>query len=70
MTETQDTCRKCGAKLTFGYDYCLSCETKFIKLKEEIKIYQKERGAPSNAYDWYVRSAKDNDEVNIGTMHV
>ncbi len=41
-----------------------------MKLKEAIEIYQREKGAPSNAYDWYRRSAKDNGEVYIGNISI
>ena len=41
-----------------------------MKLKEAIEIYKKEKGAPSKAYDWYRRSAKDHGEVNIGTTDI
>lgn len=41
-----------------------------MKLKEAIKIYKKEKGAPNNAYDWYRRSAKESGQVSIGNKHL
>ncbi|MFX0032591.1 MAG: zinc ribbon domain-containing protein [Promethearchaeota archaeon] len=32
MAEIKYKCRKCGAKLSPGYDFCLSCGTKFSEL--------------------------------------
>lgn len=38
MAEIQDKCQKCGAKVNPGYDFCLSCGTKFSELPPIKKI--------------------------------
>jgi hypothetical protein len=38
MAEIQDKCKKCRAKVTTGYDFCLSCGTKFSELPPVTKI--------------------------------
>ncbi len=32
IVEVKDKCRKCGAKVSPGYDFCLSCGTKFSEI--------------------------------------
>ena len=32
MTEIRDICQRCGAKVSPGYDFCLSCGMKFSEL--------------------------------------
>ena len=41
-----------------------------MKLKEAIEIYKKMKRAPSNAYDWYRRSAKSYGKVSIGRKEI
>ena len=41
-----------------------------MKLKEAVEIFKEEKGAPSNVYDWYRRSAKYNGKVSIGNKQL
>jgi len=38
MAEIKDKCQRCGAKVSPGYDFCLSCGMKFTELPPITKI--------------------------------
>ena len=41
ITEVKDKCGKCGAKISPGYDFCLSCGTKFSEIPPTTKKRKK-----------------------------
>ncbi|UCC18924.1 MAG: zinc ribbon domain-containing protein [Promethearchaeota archaeon] len=38
VSEVKDKCGKCGAKVSPGYDFCLSCGTKFSEVPPITKV--------------------------------
>lgn len=45
MSLIKEKCRKCGAKLSPGYDFCLSCGTKFSEVAPKTKVRGKKEGS-------------------------
>ncbi len=39
MSTVKDKCGKCGAKVTPGYDFCLSCGTKFSEIPPTTRVH-------------------------------
>ncbi len=48
MAEIQDKCQRCGAKVSPGYDFCLSCGTKFSELPPITKTRGNKNGDPKS----------------------
>jgi hypothetical protein len=41
-----------------------------ITLKDAVSLYSQEKGAPSNSYDWYRRSAQRHGTVHVGDVKI
>jgi hypothetical protein len=41
-----------------------------MRLKEAVRVFQQEEGAPQNAYDWYRRSASKYGYTSLGDVQI